>query len=88
MAEHRATTQFWKQFYKLPEETQKLARKNFELLKENPRYPSLRFKKIFSFWSARVGTSYRALAVEDGSGFIWVWIGSHDEYNKLLSRKN
>lgn len=36
-------------------------------------------------WSARVGQSHRAFAVEDGDDFAWVWIGSHDEYEKMIS---
>jgi hypothetical protein len=27
---------------------------------------------------------YRALAVEDGNDFIWVWIGTHDEYERMI----
>jgi mRNA-degrading endonuclease RelE of RelBE toxin-antitoxin system len=81
---HRTTPQFWNRFYQLPDPIQKLARKNFDLLKENPRHPSLHFKKVGQFWSARVGLAYRALAVEDEDDFIWVWIGSHDEYDRLI----
>ncbi|MEZ4590811.1 MAG: hypothetical protein R3D55_06670 [Chloroflexota bacterium] len=81
---HRTTPQFWERFAGLPEPIQKLARKNFELLKQNPRHPSLHFKKVNQFWSARVGSNYRALAVADGDDFIWVWIGSHSDYDQLL----
>jgi len=81
---HCTTPQFWERFNKLPEPIQNLARKNFELLKQNPRHPSLHFKKIGQFWSARVGLTYRALAVEDSDDFIWVWIGNHGEYDRLL----
>lgn len=81
---HRTTPQFWSHFYRLPDAVQDLARKNFDLLKQNPRHPSLHFKKVGRFWSARVGINHRALAVEDGVDFIWVWIGSHDEYDRLI----
>lgn len=81
---HRTTPQFWNLFYQLPESVQNLARKNFELLKQNPRHPSLHFKKVGHFWSARVGLNHRALAVEDDEDFIWVWIGLHDEYDRLI----
>jgi len=63
---------------------QRLARKNFQLLKQNPAHPSLQFKKTGRFWSARVGLNHRVLAVEDGADFIWVWIGNHDEYERLI----
>ena len=82
---HRTTPQFWERFDALGEDIQKLARKNFELLKENPRHPSLHFKKAGSYWSVRVGMHTRALAIEDGDDFIWVWIGSHADYDTLIS---
>lgn len=62
---HRTTPQFWARFDKLPETVQALARKNFELLKQNADHPSLHFKKVGRFWSARVGLNHRALAVEN-----------------------
>ncbi|MDQ3397885.1 MAG: hypothetical protein M3511_08970 [Deinococcota bacterium] len=81
---HRTTPQFWERFDALPKPIQRLARKNFELLKANSSHPSLRFKKVGQYWSARVGLSHRALAVEDGADFIWLWIGSHDGYDRLI----
>ncbi|GLI34277.1 ParE family toxin-like protein [Desulforhabdus amnigena] len=65
-------------------EIRQLADKNFQLLKKNPRYPSLQFKKIDELWSVRVGLAHRALAVEDGDDFIWVWLGTHDDYEKMI----
>lgn len=82
---HRTTPQFWERFDRLPVTVQNLARKNFELLKENSSHPSLHFKKVGDFWSARVGLNYRVLAFEDGGDFIWVWIGGHNEYERLIS---
>ena len=81
---HRTTPQFWQRFDALPEEIQQLARKNFGLLKQDPRHPSLQFKRVGDYWSARVGLNYRALAVEDSSDFVWTWIGTHAEYDKLI----
>ena len=81
---HRTTTRFWKCYENLPEPIQQIAKKNFELLKANPSHPSLYFKKVGKFWSVRVGLNHRALAVEDGKDFIWVWVGTHDEYERLI----
>jgi len=39
---------------------------------------------VCKFWSARAGLDHRALAVQDGADYIWVWIGSHDAYKRLL----
>ena len=55
--------------------------------KENPAHPSLHFKKIGNLWSARVGINYRAVAVEDGEDFIWVWVGPHDEYQRMIKQQ-
>ena len=81
---HRATRRVWTCFANLSEDVQNVARKNYALLKDNPQHPSLHFKKVGTFWSARVGLTHRALAVEDEDGFIWVWIGTHDEYQRMI----
>ena len=65
-------------------EVRELADKNFRLLPRDPRHPSLQFKKVGNLWSTRVGLAYRALAVEDGEDFLWVWIGTHDDYDRML----
>jgi hypothetical protein len=81
---HRTTRRFWKCFDDLPEAIQRTAKKNFELLKKDPSHPSLHFKTVGRFWSVRVGIHHRALAVENGADFIWVWIGTHDEYEQMI----
>ena len=83
---HRATPKFWKFHGLLPTDIQKLADENFQLLKHDPRYPSLHFKKVGRMWSARVGIHYRAVATEDGSDMVWFWIGHHSEYDRLIGR--
>ena len=40
-----ASPDFWHLFYELPSVIQKRARENYELLKDNPRHPSLHLKK-------------------------------------------
>lgn len=75
---------FWSTYEALPTSIKLLADKNFELLKSNSKHPSLHFKKVGRYWSARVGTNYRTLAVEVEDGLLWLWIGSHSEYDKLI----
>jgi hypothetical protein len=58
---------------------------NFALLKRDPRHPSLQFKKVGRYWSARVGLRYRALAIETDDVYLWFWIGSHADYDRLIS---
>jgi hypothetical protein len=84
---HRTTARFWRCFEGIPEAGQRVARQNFQLLKENPAHPSLHFKKVGKLWSVRVGANHRALAVEDGGDFVWVWIGPHDEYRRLIKQQ-
>jgi hypothetical protein len=81
---HRASRKFWQHYHRLPAAIQKLAKKNFALLKADPRHPSLHFKAVGRMWSARVGDNYRALAVESGSDLVWFWIGPHAEYNQII----
>ena len=81
---HRTTARFWRCFENLSEPAQKASKKNFELLKTNPSHPSLHFKKVGKFWSARAGINHRILAVEDSEDFVWVWIGTHDEYDRIV----
>ncbi len=81
---HFASPAFWKHYERLPPPIQRLATKNLELLKEDPQHPSLHFKKIGRFRSVRVGLRYRALGVHIPEGVLWLWIGTHAEYDKLL----
>ena len=61
-----------------------VADKNFELLKANPHHPSLHFKKIGPLWSVRVGEQYRALGYDVQDGVHWFWIGTHNDYDRLV----
>jgi hypothetical protein len=84
---HRASPRFWRHYRALPDELQQLADRGYQLLLQDPRHPSLHFKRIGRLWSVRVGLHHRALAVERGEELVWIWIGSHAEYDLLLRRK-
>jgi len=81
---HLASPEFWSLYHSLPAAVRDLADKNYELLKLNPRHPSLHFKKVGPFVSVRVGLSHRALGIEVPEGVLWFWIGSHSDYDKLI----
>ncbi len=81
---HFATPSFWYAYRQLPDDVRELADKNFVLLRNDLHHPSLRLKKVGDLWSARIGLRYRALARERAEGFVWFWIGGHDEYEHLL----
>ncbi len=85
----RATRQFWSCFYALPLEIQQQAEKNYDIWKANPHHPALKFKRIRSdqpIYSVRIGRSWRALAVLEAETATWFWIGSHSDYDHLISR--
>jgi len=85
----RTTIQFRNRFAELPEQIQKQTREAYRQFKEDPRHPSLRFKKVHSklpIYSARISKSYRAIGQLDGDTVIWFWVGSHSEYDRLLSQ--
>ena len=81
---HFADPDFWFYYRQLPEEIRVLADKNFDLLKSDPRHPSVRLKKVGSLYSARLGLHYRELAKERSDGLQWFWIGHHSTYDRLL----
>jgi hypothetical protein len=75
----------WKHHDNLPEKIQELAAANFALIKSDPYHPSLHFKALTSeLWSVRIGLHYRALAMPEAGGFVWIWIGSHGDYDRLV----
>lgn len=81
---HRATRRFWQTYEALPQETRLLADRCFELLKRDLRHPSIQWKKVGHFWSARIWLHHRGLAFEEADDLIWFWIGSHAEYDRLV----
>ncbi len=82
---HYASKSFWEKYDLLPRSVREVADKNFEILKFNPKHPSLHLKKIDKkYRSIRIGIKYRALAIEVDDGLLWFWIGSHNDYNKLI----
>lgn len=82
---HFASPKFWAGYNALPKDVRDLADKNFELLKADAKHPSLHFKQIGNLWSVRVGRNYRALGLNKTEGVIWFWIGSHADYDKIVS---
>jgi hypothetical protein len=57
---HFASPKFWAAYEALPSSVRKLSDANYELLKRDPRHPSLQFKKVGRYWSVRVGLRHRA----------------------------
>lgn len=74
-------------FDTLPSDAQQQATAAYQLFKQNPRHPSLQFKRVSPsdprVYSVRIGSHYRALGLLEGDTVTWIWIGTHEEYNKL-----
>ena len=81
---NHASRAFWEKYRALPPHVRALADKNYRLIEANPRHPSLQFKKVGRFWSARIGIAYRAVGVAVEDGVLWIWIGPHDEYEVII----
>ncbi|MEA5537376.1 hypothetical protein [Crocosphaera sp. XPORK-15E] len=80
------TPDFWQGYAQLTPEMKEQAQKAYQLWQENPRHPSLHFKKVGkNLWSVRVSIGYRALALKKGDYYYWFWIGVHDQYESLLN---
>ncbi len=81
------TDDFIRYFQKLPNRIKRKAKKNYKLWKQNPYHPSLEFKEVHSskpIYSVRIGTGWRALGMREENTIVWFWIGSHNDYEKLL----
>ena len=85
----RTTRQFRRLYTALPVYVQHQARESYRYFRENPAHPGLRFKQVHSdppLYSARVGINYRAIGMFDGDTLVWFWIGSHADYDQLLTQ--
>lgn len=84
----RTTEAFRAKLAAAPAEIQAKAQAAYRLWSENPAHPSLRFKKVHAtlpVYSVRIDIDWRALGVLKEGVVIWFWIGSHGEYERLLS---
>lgn len=84
----KCTRRFWKLHDALPPHVRRLARKNYDLWRRDHSYPSLDFKKLKggggNRFAIRIGDHHRAVGQLVGETVEWVWIGSHEDYNKLI----
>jgi hypothetical protein len=84
----RTTERFRKAFSGLPSKIRGQGRVAYKLFQQNPFHPSLHFKQVHPskpIFSVRIGRDYRALGVMQADTIVWFWIGSHSEYDGLLS---
>jgi hypothetical protein len=83
----KCTGRFWRLYHALPAHVQERARNSYRLWKRDHSHPSLDFKKLKggtgSRFSIRIGDHHRAIGRLMGDVIEWVWIGTHEDYNKL-----
>lgn len=85
----RTTERFRAAYQMLPESVRRQAREAYQLFRQNPSHPSLRFRQVHPtrpIYSARINLNYRALGVRDADTIVWFWIGVHDVSERLLDR--
>ena len=83
----RGTPEFWRLYRRLLPEVRAAARRAYTRFCENPAHPSLQLERLKDderAWSVRVSRDYRAVARRLGEEWVWVWIGSHEDFDRLF----
>ena len=84
----KTTRRFRQLLAALPDPVQRQAQEAYALFRGDPSHPSLHFKRISptdpTLYSVRVGLRYRAIGIRMPDYVLWVWIGSHAEYDRLI----
>ena len=75
----------------LPERVRQDADAAYAQFATNPNYPGLNLERIQGvkapIFAARVREQYRVLGRGEGADtIVWFWIGTHQEYDKLLNQ--
>jgi len=81
---HVLVEQFSELYNALPLTVRKVSDQNFSVIKQYPNHPLLRLLKVERIWSMRIGSRYRALAIEENDTIIWFWIGKYKQYTILF----
>ena len=84
----RVRPSFWHAYSGLDARSREAARRAYRLFVGDPGHPSLRFKKLAAYehiWSVRINEQYRAVGERQGDTMIWVWVGTHNQFDKLFS---
>lgn len=81
---------FWIRFGRLPRAVQLRAIDAYHQFRINHLHKSLCFKRVQgtkqTIYSARIGKRWRVLGLLDGETIYWFWIGSHADYDQILSQ--
>ena len=87
----RTTADFRRMLDRLPADIRRAADASYALFSTDPAHPSLQFKPLrglANLYSARVSLGYRAVGKKrDDGSIVWFWIGSHADYDRLLTTR-
>ena len=87
----RITARFRAAYARLPRDVQRQARAAYRRFRDNPNLPGLPFQPVIpelGIYSVRVSYQCRALGTRRGDEIVWLWIGSHAEYDRILDQFN
>ncbi len=83
----RVRPSFWRAYEALDPRVRAAARRAYVQFAQDPAHPSLRFKKLAGYedvWSVRINEQFRAVGERKGDTIVWVWLGSHNNFDKLF----
>jgi hypothetical protein len=83
------TARFREALNQLPDGIRQNAREAYRIWRQDSHHPSLHFKRIHTvkpIYSVRIALGWRAVGVLRGDDMVWYWIGSHADYDRLISR--
>jgi len=75
------TLRYERSYQRLSNKVQRSVDRKLSLLLENPRHPSLRFRKMKGYeniWEMRVSRNYRITFLQRGEDFYLRNVGTHD----------
>ncbi len=84
----QGSPEFWQRYRQLPEEVRAAARRAYQRFWENPAHPGLSLERLRAdprLWSVRISRDYRAVAIRNCEEWIWIWIGSHRDFDREFS---
>lgn len=85
----RRTARFRELYAQLPESVRRQAMEAYRLFEQDPWHPGLHFKRVSktrASYLVRIGRGYRAVGIWQQETIVWFWIGSHADYDHLLSQ--
>ena len=85
----RTTARFRQSLRSLPPHVRRQAISAYRLFVSDPYHPSLHFKRVHAtrlVYSARISRDYRVLGLREDETMLWFWIGTHADYDKLLTQ--